>query len=322
MQLARLAGNDSPIRFALIVALALAPPALAAQDAGNAPASAGGSTLERVRAAGKITFGYYADARPLAFRNDTGDADGYGVALCRLVAADVQAELKLPNLATQFVAPDGSDRLAGVKDGSIDLFCGPIQETLARRAEVSFSIPVMDTGTSVLMRKDASEPFRAALEGRATDDRRPLWRGSPRVTALTERTFAVVAGTSTEERVKHERERLKLNSVVSSVPDIATGVRQVADGTADAFFGERTVLLNALKNEKTGDDLVVLDRYFDHAGLSFALSRGDEDFRLLVDKSLSHLFRSGKAAEAYERFFGKPDAATLEQFDRNALRDD
>lgn len=322
MQLARLAGNKSPLRFALVVALGLAAPAFA-QDTGSAAPAGGSSTIERIRSAGKITLGYYAEARPLSFRNNTGDPDGYAVALCRLVAADLQKDLNVPNLATQFVGVEGSDRFAAVKEGRIDLLCGPTEETLARRADVSFSIAIMDSGTSVMLRKDAPDVFRDALVGRdSKGDQQPLWRGSPQVTALRERTFAVIGGTSSENRIKQARERLKVNSSIVSVPDVATGIRQVADGSADAFFGERTVLLDAIRRDASAGELMVLDRYFDHSPLSFALSRSDEDFRLAVDKSLSHLYTSGKVAEVYSQFFGKPDGAAIAQFDRNALRDD
>jgi polar amino acid transport system substrate-binding protein len=228
----------------------------------------------------------------------------------------------VPSLATQFVGVEGNERFAAVKEGRIDLLCGPSEETLARRADVSFSIAVMDSGTSVMLRKDAPDDFRDVLAGReAKKDQQPLWRGSPQLTALRERSFAVIAGTSTENRLKDARERLKVNSSIVSVPDIATAIHQVSDGKADAFFGERTTLLDAIKHDASAGELMVLDRYFDHTPLSFALARGDEDFRLMVDKSLSHLYRSGKVAEVYAQFFGKPDDAAIAQFDRNALRD-
>jgi polar amino acid transport system substrate-binding protein len=305
----------------LVVALALVAPAIAQDTGGTAPAS-GSSTIERIRSAGKITLGYYAEARPLSFRNNTGDPDGYGVAICRLVVADLQKALNVPNLGTQFVGVEGNERFAAVKEGRVDLLCGPSEETLARRADVSFSIAVMDSGTSVILRKDAPDAFRDVLAGRdAKKDEQPLWRGSPQLTALRERTFAVVAGTSTENRVKQARDRLKVSSSVVSVPDLATGIRQVTDGKADALFAERTVLLDAIKHDASAGELMVLDRYFDHTPLSFALSRSDEDFRLMVDQSLSHIYSSGKAAEVYTQFFGAPDAAAIAQFDRNALRD-
>lgn len=84
-------GNTRPIRFAILAALMLAAPALRAQDeTAAAPGVAAGGTLDRIRAAGRINLGYYADARPLSFRGSTGDADGYAVAVCRLVADDLK----------------------------------------------------------------------------------------------------------------------------------------------------------------------------------------------------------------------------------------
>jgi polar amino acid transport system substrate-binding protein len=318
MQLARPAGNQ--LRLALVVALAFAAPALAQDTTAAAPGAS--STIERIRSAGKITLGYYAEARPLSFRGSTGDADGFGPAVCKLVVADLQKDLNVPGLATQFVGVDANERFTAVKEGRIDLLCGPAEETLARRADVSFSIAVMDSGTSVMLRKDAPDAFRDVLAGReAKKDQQPLWRGSPQLAALQQRTFAVIAGTSTENRLKQAREQLKVNSSIVSVPDLATAIRQVSDGKADAFFGERTTLLDAIKHDAAAGELMVLDRYFDHTPLSFALARSDEDFRLAVDKSLSHLYQSGKLAEVYAEFFGKPDAAALSQFDRNALRD-
>lgn len=317
--------QSAKLRFAptaaLIVALGLVSPALA-QDTGAAPAG-GSSTVERIRSAGKITLGYYAEARPLSFRNNTGDPDGYGPAICKLVVADLQKALNVPNLATQFVGVGGEERFAAVKEGRIDLLCGPAEETLARRADVSFSIAVMDSGTSVMLRKDAPDALRDVLAGRdGNDDRQPIWRGSPQVAALQQRSFAVIGGTTTENRLKEARERLKVNSSIVSVPDLATAIRQVSDGKADAFFGERTTLLDAIHHDASAGELTVLDRYFDHTPLSFALSRGDEDFRLMVDRSLSHLYQSGKIAEVYTQYFGKPDEAAIAQFGRNALRDD
>ena len=44
------------------------------------------------------------------------------------------------------------------------------------------------------------------------------------------------------------------------------------------------------------------------------MRRGDEDFRLLVDKTLSRLYRTGRIDGIYEQHLGKPDKATREWF--------
>ena len=50
------------------------------------PALAQG-TLDRVAAAGKLTIGYLADARPFSYADAAGRPAGYAVAVCSKVAA-------------------------------------------------------------------------------------------------------------------------------------------------------------------------------------------------------------------------------------------
>jgi ABC-type amino acid transport substrate-binding protein len=59
---------------------------------------------------------------------------------------------------------------------------------------------------------------------------------------------------------------------------------------------------------------VVLERRFSRESIALALPRGDDDFRLLVDHTLSRLYRSPDFAALYAGHFGAPDTALLEFF--------
>jgi len=311
MHIARwLTADKAALRLGLFATALLAPSLLLAQ---TAPAS---STLERVRTTGKMTFGYFVAARPLSYRDSSGKAEGYSVALCRGIAAIVKKELNLPSLSVQFVAID-ADPLGAVRDGRIDLLCAPIQPTLSRRADVSFSIPVFASGTGMLMRKDGSHEFRELIEGRKTDNR-PLWRGSPQLAILNQRNFAVVSGSSAERRLGERKDELNVTSAITPVPDIKTGLQRVLRGESDALVADRSVLLDLTRNDAAGKDLVVVDRLLDRTSLSLAMQRGDEDLRLLVDATLSRLYRTGRIDDIFEQHLGKPDAATREWFRRVA----
>ncbi|MHA6203688.1 amino acid ABC transporter substrate-binding protein [Dyella soli] len=306
----RVAARDHLLRWVLMVLL-LAPMHLALAQ------GQGASTLDRIRASGKITMGFYNEAQPFTYQGSSGTPDGYAIALCRAVATAVQDELKLPNLATQFVAVDTENRFSSVKEGRVDLLCGPSAPTISGRSQVGFSIPILGSGTGVMVRKDAPAAFRELLEtGQA--EGRPIWRGSPMLAALQQRTFAVISGSLQERLLKERREELNVNSVIATVPDLATGLKQLQDGKADAFVAERNVLLNLAKRDTSGE-LVVLNRVFDYEPLAFAVSRDDADFRLLVDRTLSQLYRSGKVNGIYEQYLGKPDKATQDWFRRTAL---
>jgi polar amino acid transport system substrate-binding protein len=274
-------------------------------------------TLDRIRASGKITMGFYNEARPFTYQSPSGTPDGYSIALCRAVASAVQEELKLPSLAIQFVAVDADNRFSSVKEGRVDLLCAPSVPTLSNQSQVSFSIPILGSGIGVMVRKDAPVAFRELLETGQTEGG-PVWRGSPMLAALQQRTFAVISGSLQERLLKNRRAELNVNSTISLVPDLATGLSQLQAGKADAFVAERNVLLDLAKRDTSGD-LIVLNRVFDYEPLAFAVSRDDADFRLLIDRTLSQLYRSGKINGIYEQYLGKPDKATQDWFRRAAV---
>lgn len=45
---------------------------------------------------------------------------------------------------------------------------------------------------------------------------------------------------------------------------------------------------------------------FTHEPYALALPRGDEDLRLVIDRALSYVYRTGAILDVYERYFGKP----------------
>jgi ABC-type amino acid transport substrate-binding protein len=315
--------ETASLRLALLAALALAPLPLLAQApapepaAAAAPAPAAQGTLDRVRSSGTLSLGYFVGAKPLSFQDSAGNADGYSVALCREIAAAVKSELGMSDLSVRFV-PVAADAFDALKDGRIDLMCGPSQPTISRRAMASFSIPVYLGGTSALVRKDAAAALRAKLDGRAPPPTQPVWRGQPQIAGLGERKFVVVPGTASERWLKARLQELGVKSVVTTVPNLAAGVQAVASGGADALLADRSLLVDLVRNDPAGQYLVVGDRNVDFKTVSLAVRRNDEDFLLLVDKTLSRLYRSGKADAVYGKYLGTADASTREWLRRTA----
>ena len=52
---------------------------------------------------------------------------------------------------------------------------------------------------------------------------------------------------------------------------------------------------------------MVLDRQYTYERLALAIQRGDDDFRLLVDRSLSKAFESAGYRGTYAKWFGEPN---------------
>lgn len=274
-------------------------------------------TLDKVKESGKLTLGYRADTRPFAF-SDGGQPAGFSVALCQKVADAVKAELKLPALAVAFVPLTATDRFEAVQQGRVDLSCGTDTPTLGRRALADFSIPIFFAGTGALLRADADRRLRDAMEDRPAPTQ-PVWRGAPGVFSSNV-VFAAVGGTTVEKSLIDGLRTRRISVTVARVPDYAAGVQMVMERRAAALFGDRPVLLDAAKRGPA-DELMVLERRFTREPLALALRRGDDAFRLLVDRSLSRLFRSPEMGPLYTTYFGAPDPGVLEFFQSVALPD-
>ena len=77
------------------------------------------------------------------------------------------------------------------------------------------------------------------------------------------------------------------------------------------FFGDRDVVLAAMDDAAHGRSSWSSNGQFTHEPLALALPRGDDDFRLLVDRALSGALRVGRVrGRSTSKYFGELDDAT------------
>ncbi|ASV99428.1 putrescine-ornithine antiporter [Paraburkholderia aromaticivorans] len=278
----------------------------------NAPAG----SLARIKQSGKIVLGYVSDAQPFAYRDDAGHAAGYTVALCQKIADHVKDALGLSALTVQWVPVPVNDRFRAVQEGRIDLLCGEA-DTLTGRKEISFSIPVYPGGVGAILRTDAPTGLREILNGSQLPNR-PFWRASP-AQVLSQQTIAVVAGSPTERWVAGKLDSFDITATVTPVAGVEAGVQQVLARKANVFFAERALLLAQAKSSPSATELSVLTRRFTYLPVAIGMPRGDDDLRLLVDRTLSQTFASADFRAMYATWFGQPDEDALRFFRLSAL---
>jgi putrescine:ornithine antiporter len=306
------APGGAPVASGVVASLAIVLMTLAA-------ASASAGTLDQAKQAGRIRLGYRTDARPLSYKDESGKAAGYSVELCQRVADAAKAELGLPALAVEWVPVTIDSRFHALQQGEVDLLCGAESATLARRSEVAFSIPTFPAGIGALLRSDAPARLREVLSGKRPEFR-PIWRGTASQ-LLQAQSFSVVAGTTSEKWLTGRLNDFKVTAKVAPVSGYEAGIRGVLDRSSNVFFGDRAILLDAVKRSPSAGDLMVLDRSFTYEPLALAMARGDEDFRLVVDRTLSRLYRSGEIGALYAKWCGEPDESALAFFRMSALPD-
>ena len=274
----------------LLVALA----ALAA-----APALAQ-TTLERVKTTGKLNLGFIDGVAPFSALGSDGKPAGYSIELCLKMADAVKARLGPEKLDVRFLPLKADAVLDSVSRGQVDLLCTATVDTLKRRERVAYSVPVFSGGIGVVLRQDAPKSLRDVLNGKVAHTG-PLWRATIN-RGQANHTYAVRKGTVTEDWAREQSRQLGVIVNVIVVEDDAKGIDLVRSRQADAYFGERSILEQAVARDPK--DLAVLDRVFDVEPMALAMGRNDDDFRLLVDTVLSKLYASKDFAGLYARYFG------------------
>jgi polar amino acid transport system substrate-binding protein/glutamate/aspartate transport system substrate-binding protein len=258
----------------------LAPISAAVLLAAVGVAAAG--TLDRIGQEKTIRIAYREDAAPFSYKDKLGEPAGFVVDLCRAVAKKLAEQLSLPSLNAAYVSVTAENRFEAITQQKADLLCEPTSATLARREQVDFSIPTFLDGASLMVRTGGPKNLRD----------------------LAGKKIGVLAGTTTEEALRNTLKEAGIAGDIVAAKTHGEGLAMLDDGKISAYFGDRSILLFLIKDSKTPEKLRLADDYLSVEPYALALPRGDSDFRLAVDRALSHIYRSGEIAAIFQRSFG------------------
>ena len=264
-------------------------------------AAAASTTLERIKSTGTITFGYRDGAAPFSARQRNGQVRGYTVELCEKVAAAVGRALNVPNLKVEWKPVDSATRLADVASHKVDAECGTTTITLSRMERVDFSVPIFVDGGSALVRAGKNAPTTVA--------------------DLAGKKIAVMPSTTTETALRKALSVAGADATFVQVKDGAEGVAALLAGKVDAYASDRMLLAKLRVDDAKGSDLTFLENDFSYEPYGIALPRDDSEFRLLVNRALVALFKSGEIDPIFIRWlspYGKPGALLNAMFYLNS----
>jgi len=243
---------------------------------------AAAGTLDRIGQEKTVRIAYREDAAPFSYKDKLGEPAGFVVDLCRAVAKKLAEQLNLPSLNAAYVPVTAENRFEAITQQKADLLCEPTSATLSRREQVDFSIPTFLDGASLMVRTGGPKNLRD----------------------LAGKKIGVLAGTTTEEALRNTLKAAGITADVVAAKTHGEGLAMLDDGKISAYFGDRSILLFLVRDSKAPDKLRLADDYLSVEPYALALPRGDSDFRLAVDRALSHIYRSGEIVSVFERTFG------------------
>ena len=244
--------------------------------------AASATTLEQIAQNKTVRIAYRDDAPPFSYKGKGGQPAGYMIDLCGAVVKKLAEQLKLPTLDIVYVPVTAVDRFDAIAKGKADILCEPTTQTLARRDQVDFSIPTFVDGAGLMIRGD----------------------GPHSLAALAGKKIGVLAGTTTETELRNSLKDAGINAEVIPANTHEDGLAMLDDGKVSAYFADRAILVFLAQQSAAPGKLLLADNYLTIEPYALALPHGDENFRLAVDRALSHIYRSGEIAQIFSKTFG------------------
>jgi len=124
--------------------------------------------------------------------------------------------------------------------------------------------------------------------------------------SLADKKVAVLPGTTTEQRLLKALEHKHIKAELVKIKDANEGMSALESGKADAYAGDRLVLIDQVTKSEDPSRYAMLNEMFSVDPYGFALPRGDADFRLAVNRALAGVYRGAELEQIFVRWFG-PD---------------
>ena len=248
-------------------------------------------TLHQIKKTGKIKIGYRHSQPPMSFLGKDDKPAGYSIDLCIHIVNEVKSRIG-SEIDIEYVPVGAKDRFVAVSENKIDILCGSTTKTLSRGEVVDFTQLTFVTGASFMALK--GKKIRNNFEGKK---------------------IGVVEGTTTAVALKDLFEETSIDAEIILLNTTAEGLSALKKEEIDAFSADQIVLIGLALGTDDPGNFSILPDLFSYEPFALAVRRNDADFRLVADRVISHLYRTGQILKIYDKWFGKFSARRTSAFD-------
>ena len=264
-------------RFALVAAVAALAVAL--------PAIAQEGTLKKIKDSGSITIGHRDASLPFSYYDDKQQPIGYAMDLCAKIVDAVKAELKMPNLKTNYQLVTSANRIPLMANGTIDLECGSTTNNVARQEQVWFTMTHFVTANRWIAKKSSKIGKLADLKGK---------------------TIVSTAGTRNIKQITEINAAQNLGMNIISANGHPEAFQMVETGRAVAFVMDDILLAGLAAQSRSPKDYEISKDALSVEPYGIMVRKDDKAFKAVADKALSQVYKSGQINAIYSKWFEKP----------------
>ena len=239
-------------------------------------------TLKKIKDTGAITIGHRESSIPFSYLDDKQQPVGYAMDLCAKVVDAVKAELKMPNLKVAYQPVTSANRIPLLQNGTIDLECGSTTNSVERQKQVAFGPTYFVVNISAAVKKDSGIKTFADLNGK---------------------TVASTSGTTSIPLLRGYEKAKGIDFKELQAKDHAESMQLVASDRAQAFIMDDILLAGQIANQQNPGAYMILSESLRTEPYSMMLRREDPQFKALVDRAVSAVFKSGEIDKVYAKWF-------------------
>ena len=277
---------DSQERNEMFKKLAILSAALAIFGTTEAGAQDFYGALQKIKESGQIVIGHRESSVPFAYIGPDQKPVGYTMDLCMKIVDEIEKEIGVDSVDIKLVPVTPQTRIPLIANGNIQLECGSTTNTMTRQKQVDYAYTTFITGTKLLVKKAS---------------------GIQEVEDLAGKAIALAQGTTNERAIKAAIEKFNVQDVkILNVKDHAEGFLALETDRVDAYSTDDILLYGLISKSKSPDDYAVVGRFLSFDPYAIMLPRDDSAMRLIANRTLADLFRSGEIEQIYDKWFTSP----------------
>jgi len=239
------------------------------------------TALTRIKQNKVVTIGFRESAAPFAYLNESKQAAGYSIDVCKKVAQEIGRKLNIPDIQIKYVPVTPQTRIPLIANGTVDVECGTTVNSLARQEQVDFSYAVAIAEGKLLVKKTSGIQDLPDLNGKIV---------------------ALAAGTTAERYVKAALERNKINARVLQVRDNAEGLLAVNSQRVDAYINDAVLLGGALRTSPNKDDYVIVGKPLSFEQVAFMVGKNNSGLLTIINGTIARMASSGELQKLYDQW--------------------
>lgn len=244
--------------------------------ASNSNSTASESTIDKIKASGKIVMATNAQFEPFEYIEGT-DYKGIDIEISQKIADELGVELEIHDVKFESV-------IAEITTGKANFAAAGLSITPDRLENVDFSNEYFSATQSILVMKDGSSVAKPEdLKGKVVG----VQTGTTADTYVTDKDGENNVGV---------KEVKRYNSFVDAVNDMITGRLDAV--VMDDFPANKLV-------EKNSDKIMKLDDELTGEKYAIAVPKGDKEMQDLVNKVLADMEESGEMDELLTKYIGE-----------------